>query len=124
LLGPGQHTAGLCKAMKLLHQAARLGHDCACFDLGQMYREGKGCPKNDEKALEYFEEAARRGASPALAYFEMADIFARKGQFQNALKCWEKYFSSPPLRAVWLRARKGYRYFEHAGLGMGIPLTH
>ena len=41
------------RAFKLYRQAARQGHANSQFNLGVMYREGRGCEQSHERAVEW-----------------------------------------------------------------------
>jgi len=105
-LGPGTVLQDYREALKLYEQAARLGATKAYLCLGKMYRLGEGCTQSNRKALENLKEGARLG--DVNCYVEMAEWFVEEGQMENAQKCWERYFASPPHDTVGFC---GFRYF-------------
>jgi len=106
------------EALKLYEQAARLGAIEAYRSLGIMYREGEGCVQSNTKALEYLKEGARGGEMRC--YAEMAELFTNQDQDQNAQKCWDRYFSSPPSEGVGSYC---YSYFQMCK-GRKWPISH
>lgn len=54
--------------------AANQDNAQAQFEIGIMYVEGNGVPKNDAEAVKWFRKAAEQGNSPA--QFELGFMFA------------------------------------------------
>jgi TPR repeat protein len=90
--GEGDTIEDKKEALKLFKQAARLGAPDAFYALGIMYRDGEGCDKNTEEALEYLKTGVVKGSDECHA--EMALLFLQEGHNENARKCWSKYFRS------------------------------
>lgn len=89
--GSGDTLQDYSMAKRLFLQAARLGSPQAYLYLGRMHRDGDGCQVEEEKALDYFQKGAQGGAGEGFA--EMASIYFDRDHYDNALKCWDKYFS-------------------------------
>ena len=53
-------TKDYAEAMKWLRLAADQGHREAVFNIGLMYRDGKGVPQNGEKAIEWYKRAMEK----------------------------------------------------------------
>ncbi len=66
----------MARAAKLLERAARLGSSQACYDLGFLYQNGIGVTEDEDKALQFFTEAAERGDARAYPY--MGRIYLMK----------------------------------------------
>jgi len=107
------------EAMRLYKQAARLGCNAAYLRLGIMNLEGEGCSANRARALEYLKDGCRHGE--LRCYAEMANIFASDGQFDNAKKCWDRYFTGPPTEEDL--GRYGFDYFKYC-YDHKWPLVH
>jgi TPR repeat protein len=90
--GEGDTIEDKKEALKLFKQAARLGAPDAFYALGVMYRDGEGCDRNTEEALEYLKTGVAKGSDECHA--EMALLFLQEGHNENARKCWSKYFRS------------------------------
>ena len=54
-------------------KAARVGHAGAQFNLGQMYRDGQGVPRNPENAVEWYRKAAEQGL--AVGQFNLGAMY-------------------------------------------------
>lgn len=52
-------------AAVLLQSAADAGHIISAYNLGVMYAEGQGVPRNDKMAVQYFERAAKSNFAKA-----------------------------------------------------------
>lgn len=93
--GFGDYIEDHSEALRLFRQAAKLGSTEAYGRIGHQYEYGEGTPKNTAKALEFYKEGARKGR-PA-CYFQMALMFSKADNYQNAEKCFSifiKNFSS------------------------------
>ncbi|MBI4997044.1 MAG: SEL1-like repeat protein [Rhodocyclales bacterium] len=53
------------QAKALLQPLASRGDDCAQYQLGEMYMQGRGVPVDKAKALELFKQAAAKGNEKA-----------------------------------------------------------
>lgn len=78
------------QAYKILKQAATLGSSEACTMLAEMYMKGQGCRQDNDKAVDYLKEAIRLGDDKN--YAPLAKIYYKFQEFDNADKCWKKYF--------------------------------
>ena len=76
-------------AIKHFKNAIKLGSIRSYRFLGLCFKNGYGCSKNSDTALEYFTDGAEHGDN--YCYGEMADIFFWIGHIDNAIKCWNKY---------------------------------
>jgi TPR repeat protein len=90
--GEGETIEDKKEALKLFKQATRLGAPDAFYALGIMYRDGEGCDRNTDEALEYLKTGVAKGSDECHA--EMALLFLQEGHNENARKCWAKYFRS------------------------------
>ncbi len=73
--------------MAWLPPAAR-GDANALFNLGLASRQGRGLPKDLEKAEDFFRRAAEKGHNPARTYLGI--FLARKGQDEEAIRLWRQ----------------------------------
>lgn len=110
------------EALSLYKQAAKLGSPDACLRIGCIYRDNEEL-RDSQQALAYLKEGASRGL--AECYAEMSGLFAYNKQFDNAHKCWDKYFESEDFlsNADDQRGRYGYTYFQQAKY-VGLPIIH
>jgi len=53
------------KALAIFQPLATKGDDCAQYQLGEMYMQGKGVPEDKAKARELFNQAAAKGNEKA-----------------------------------------------------------
>jgi TPR repeat protein len=119
-LGWEGHLQDYKEALKLFKQAAELGAAKAYRDIGGMYRDGEGCTQNRAKALDYFKEGARCG--DINCYGEMAEMFGTQEQWENASKCWNRFFTASigdEPRSILL----AYHYFTRV-VQQKIEMTH
>ncbi|MBU1236159.1 MAG: SEL1-like repeat protein [Gammaproteobacteria bacterium] len=63
------------KAVTIFQPLAAKGDDCAQYQLGEMYMQGKGVPQDKARALELFKKAAAQGNQKAKL---MAGFLERK----------------------------------------------
>jgi cold shock CspA family protein len=109
------------EAIRLYRQAVKLGSPDACLRLGCIYRDNEYL-RDSQQALTYFKEGVRRGMGEC--YPEMAALFAAKGQFDNADKCWSKFFGSDSFSSNhYNRGLYGYGYLQQVKL-YGSPMNH
>jgi TPR repeat protein len=74
--GLAAHGAGnYAKAVAIFQPLAAKGDDCAQYQLGEMYMQGKGVPEDKAKALDLFRQAAAKGNERAKL---MAGFLERK----------------------------------------------
>lgn len=99
-------------AIKEWLPVAQKGDRNALFNLGQVYRMGKGVPKNFDLAERYYLEAARLGHPAAqgnlgtLYYFGKAD---HKPQYEDAVKWWRLAAGNGDPRSQYMM---GVLYFN------------
>lgn len=109
------------EALRLYKQAVKLGSAEAYLRIGCIYRYMEEL-RDDQQALAYFKEGASRGL--AECYAEMSALFAESKQFDNAHKCWSKYFESENFLSNALdRGRYGCNYLQQAKYN-GLPIKH
>lgn len=109
------------EALRLYKQAAKLGSPEACLMIGRLYWYNKDL-RDSQQALAYFKEGASRGADEC--YAEMTELFVENGQFDNAHKCWSRYFESRSFAAdTDLQGMYGYRYISQVKF-KGLPIMH
>ena len=110
-LRTGQKT----RAVSSLQYAAEHGHAVALWQLGRMYAEGDGVPRDDYRAFEYFQKFADSHAddNPAMprARF-VANAFVALGQY---------YLEGIPNTAVTASPERARRMFAHAASYFGDP---
>ncbi len=58
-------NANEARALRLLQEAAALGHGRAQYELGRMHGQGRGTPKDYRRAVQWFQKAARRRVAEA-----------------------------------------------------------
>ena len=121
--GEGDTIEDKKEALKLFKQAARLEAPDAFYALGIMCRDGEGCEKNTEEALEHFKTGVAKGSDECHA--EMALLFLEQGHLDNARKCWVKYFRSAGFAGGLSghEAAYGHAYVTKT-LDLEMPLDH
>ncbi|WP_338813141.1 tetratricopeptide repeat protein [Bernardetia sp. Wsw4-3y2] len=75
------------EAIPYLEEAAKKGHEGAQFDLGYLYKEGKGTKQDNEKSLFWFKEAAKQES--AMAQMAVASIYLVDKNYNEGFK-WTK----------------------------------
>lgn len=109
------------EALRLYKQAAKLGSPEAYWRIGLLYRNNKDL-RGSQQALAYLKEGASRGVDEC--YAEMAMLYAGSRQFDNAHKCWSKYFESKGFLANPRdRGAYGYNYLHQVKYD-GLPIKH
>ena len=68
--------------MTWLRKAAEQGHAAAQANLGAMYEEGSGVPKDDQQAVAWFRKAAEQGSAIG-QYFFKQDVFKRQRRIEG-----------------------------------------
>jgi hypothetical protein len=103
------------RAVSSLQYAAEHGHAVALWQLGRMYADGDGVPRDDYRAFEYFQKFADGHAdeNPAVprARF-VANAFVALGQY---------YLEGIPNTAVAPSPELARRMFAHAASYFGDP---
>jgi TPR repeat protein len=103
------------RAVSSLQYAAEHGHAVALWQLGRMYADGDGVPRDDHRAFEYFQKFADTHAddNPATprARF-VANAFVALGQY---------YLEGIPNTAVTASPERARRMFAHAASYFGDP---
>jgi cold shock CspA family protein len=119
--GLGDTLEDVGEALRLYKQAAKLGSAEACLRIGCIYRDNEDM-QDRQQALTFFKEGASRGLGEC--YAEMASIYALQNQFENAHKCWSRYFESKSfVTDVKSRGKYGYSYIQQVKL-TGLPVKH
>lgn len=80
------------EAMKLYHEAAKLGCLMAYEKIADMYEKGEGTPKDEQISFDYYKEGAKRGNY--YCYAGMANIFIGRHNTENFHKCFNILFKS------------------------------
>ncbi len=91
------------KAFDLLKKSAEQGNAIAMADLGVLYKYGKGCRLNFNKARKWFKKSAKLGndkASYALGYLYFKGFGNIPQNYSKAVKWFEK--SKHPMAKYWL----------------------
>lgn len=90
--GIGDYIQDYRQAFQLYKNAAKLGCARAYSKIGDIYANGEGVKKDENKALEYYKEGARRGV--VFCYWQMAILFFYSDftfrdevAYANAIKC-------------------------------------
>jgi hypothetical protein len=102
-------------ALMSLQYAADNGHDFALWQLGRMYADGDGVPRDDYRAFEYFRKFADSNANtnPALPRARFAaDAFVVLGHY---------YLAGIPASPVEANHELALRMFTHAASYFGDP---
>ena len=103
------------RAVTSLQYAAEHGHAVALWQLGRMYADGDGVPRDDYRAFEYFQKFADGHAddNPATprARF-VANAFVALGQY---------YLEGIPNTSVTPSPERARRMFSHAASYFGDP---
>lgn len=103
------------RAVTSLQYAAEHGHAIALWQLGRIYADGDGVPRDDYRAFEYFQKFADSHAddNPATprARF-VANAFVALGQY---------YLDGIPNTAVTPSPERARRMFAHAASYFGDP---
>ena len=102
-------------AVTSLKYAADRGHGVALWQLGRMYAEGDGVPRNDQMAFEYFRKFADSHAddhptTPRSRF--VANAFVALGQY---------YLDGIPNSPVEASPERARRMFYHAASYFGDP---
>ena len=87
--GHEDHIQDYGEALKLFKDCARLGSALAYEKIGQIYEYGEGIKEDKDRALRYYKEGTTKG--DYFCWGDMAKLFARYGQIENARKCFERY---------------------------------
>ncbi len=103
------------RAVSSLQYAAEHGHGFALWQLGRMYEEGDGVPRDRYRAFEYFQRFADTHADdhPAIPRSRfVADAFVSLGQY---------YLAGIPDTPVLPSPERARRMFYHAASYFGDP---
>jgi exopolysaccharide production negative regulator len=103
------------RAVTSLQYAAEHGHAFALWQLGRMYAEGDGVPRDDYRAFEYFRKFADKHAddNPAMPRSRfVANAFVSLGQY---------YLEGIPNSVVSASPERARRMFYHAASYFGDP---
>ncbi|TCP22375.1 hypothetical protein EV195_11224 [Tenacibaculum skagerrakense] len=99
------------EAFELLEPIAKKGNPIAAADLGVLYKYGKGCKLNFNKARHWFEIASENGnstASYSLGYLYLKGYGNIKQDYTKAIEWFEK--SKHPMAKYWLGVCYYYGY--------------
>jgi cold shock CspA family protein len=118
--GLGDALKDLDEALRLYKQAVKLGSPEAYWRIGVLYRKHKDL-RGSQQALAYLKEGASRGVDEC--YAEMAMLYVESQQFDNAHKCWSKYFESKGFLANTYRVAYGFNYLWQVKYKR-LPIKH
>ncbi|MDP8207114.1 MAG: GIY-YIG nuclease family protein [Candidatus Electryonea clarkiae] len=79
-------------ALNCYLKAYEAGSPTVCSLLASMYELGEGCKPNQKKALFYYKEGVKRGDYKC--NIDLANYYKLEENYDNADKCWIRYFSS------------------------------
>lgn len=99
------------KAFNLFNKSAKQGNAIATGDLGTMYKYGRGCRLNLNKARKWFKKGAELGnsrASYSLGYMYLKGFGNIDQNYSEAVKWFEK--SERPMSKYWLGVCYYYGY--------------
>jgi TPR repeat protein len=99
------------EALAKLIPAAQNGNPLAMYNLGVMYRDGLGVPRDRERAKGQFLAAAQKGH--ALAQYGIARLYYDDGDFTQALLWYQKAANQGDLDALY---NLGHMYHEGKGV--------
>ena len=99
------------EAVMLWLPAAARGNRHALFNLGLAYRQGRGVPKDLDRAEDFFRRAAEQDHAPARTYLGI--FHARRGDNAKAIELWRKSAATGDPHARYML---GIRYFNGNGL--------
>ncbi len=105
------------KAFKLYKEAAKSGNAIAMFNLGVLYKNGKGCQLNYNKARKWFEKSAEQGNEMAiysLGYMYLKGLGSIDQDYNKAVSYFEK--SEYAMAKYWL----GVCYLNGYGVSKNI----
>jgi TPR repeat protein len=102
-------------ALKYWRPLAELGHAQAMFNLGVMYRDGRGVPQDYAEAKKWYRRAAEKARLPASAGpYEDGKAAYERGDYAAALKYWRPLAELGHARAMF---NLGVMYRD----GRGVP---
>lgn len=99
------------KAFELLNKSAKNGNSMAMAELGSLYKYGKGCDLNFNKARNWFKKGAELNddkASYSLGYLYLKGFGNIDQNYTKAIKWFEK--SQHPMAKYWLGVCYYYGY--------------
>lgn len=100
------------KAVQYFEKAAMQGYVDAYLQLGWMYREGLGVPRDLEEAYKWYKKAADTNSSEGL--FNIGGIYTRQKKYEKALEYYEK---AAAQGHVYAQLHIGWIYQK----GIGVP---
>ena len=108
----GSHREHLYKTgFSLVYKAASQGNVAAAFELGVLYKYGKGCRLNFDKALEWFQKAAEGGSEKAaysIGYLHYKGLGTVPQDYAMAVTWFQR--SNHPRAKYWLAICYYYGY--------------
>jgi len=112
--GQGDYIEDSVEALRLYHEAAKLGCLRAYENIGDIYQYGRdSTPKDEPKALEYYKAGARKGNY--MCYLLLARAFLVRHDEENSRKCIKCFVSCIQkvgnIRAEELRPYGAQCYF-------------
>jgi len=115
------------KGFKLIKEAAEQDNSIAATDLGILYKYGKGCRLNYNKARKWFVKAHQLGSDKAaytLGYLYLKGFGNIKQNYSKAIEWFEK--SDYPMAKYWLGIcySQGYGVQKNAAKANQLLTTH
>ena len=83
-MGSNGYPQNQAKALELYHQAGKLGHSLAYYNIGNAYIEGSGVELDKKKAIHYYELSAMKGHS--IARHNLGYLDEESGNVDRAVK--------------------------------------
>ncbi len=106
------------EALVLYEQLAEQDHpNCQVF-VGWMYHEGLGTKKDDDKALRWFEKAARSGSEKGMFYY--GKLLTMKGELKKSFAEYQKSAAMGYAPALY---RLGIIYAKGVGVDKNLTLA-
>ncbi|MEE4350947.1 MAG: SPOR domain-containing protein [Pacificimonas sp.] len=101
------------EAVMLWLPAAARGNSHALFNLGLAYRQGRGVPRDLDRAEDFFKRAAEKGHAPARTYLGIFHV--RRNEVARAVELWQQSAQEGDAHARYML---GIRHFS----GRGVPV--
>ncbi|MBZ6378383.1 hypothetical protein B5C34_13155 [Pacificimonas flava] len=118
--GVAEWRAGNYKeAVMLWLPAAARGNAHALFNLGLAHRQGRGVPRDLDRAEDFFRRAAEKGHAPARTYLGI--FMARRGQVADAVELWK---ASAAEGDAYARYMLGIRHYGGKGVEEDRPRAY
>jgi TPR repeat protein len=117
LLAAGQYA----RAMHVFTLRAAEGDGAAMADLGSMYDQGLGVPRNEAVALKWYSKAAEAGDGDGLAFVGYAYQHATPSDYRRAILYYRQAVDAGSALAM---NQMGYLYEHGLGVGADVKLAY